>query len=135
MFGVVFMKNKNGDDSRETNKNPFKLKSFIAIQGAVIVYTFAGVAGKAASEHSALSKGFILFYGIELMILGVYAVLWQQLIKKFDLSVAYANRSVALLWSMLWAFVFFNEDITFFNILGALIVVGGTLIVNGGADE
>ena len=52
---------------------------------------------------SVLSPGFILWYGLEILILGIYAILWQQIIKRFDLSVAYANRSIALLWSMLWA--------------------------------
>ena len=40
---------------------------------------------------------FILYYGIEMMILGVYAIIWQQLMKKFDISVAYANKAMGLL--------------------------------------
>ena len=33
---------------------------------------------------------------MELFVLGIYAILWQQIIKKFDLTVAYANRGVAI---------------------------------------
>ena len=69
------------------------------------------------------------------MILGVYAVLWQQLIKRFELSVAYANRSMSILWSMIWAVVFFHDKITINNILGVLIVIAGTIIINMEVEE
>jgi len=62
--------------------------------------------------------------------LAVYAVLWQQIIKRFELSVAYANRSMAVVWSMVWAVVFFHDTITLQNIVGVLLVVVGMLIVN-----
>ena len=67
---------------------------------------------------------------LEIVILGVYALLWQQIIKRFDLSVAYANRSIALLWSMLWAVVFFHETVTIQNAIGAAVVIAGTIVVN-----
>ncbi len=110
-------------------------KNLILLQGIVIIYTLAGVAGKFASGYSFLSFGFIVCYGIEILILGVYAILWQQMIKRFDLSVAYANRSIALLWSMLWAAILFHERVTPKNLLGAAIVIAGTMLVNGGGNE
>ena len=61
----------------------------------------------------------------------MYAILWQQIIKRFDLSVAYANRSIALLWSMIWAIILFHEKLTALNIIGAVIIIIGTMIVNG----
>ena len=69
------------------------------------------------------------------MILGVYALLWQQMIKKFELSVAYTNRAMALLWSMLWAVVLFHDRVTMKNVIGVALVIVGTLIVNGGEEE
>jgi drug/metabolite transporter (DMT)-like permease len=68
---------------------------------------------------------------MEFIVLGIYAVLWQQMIKRFDLSVAYANRSMAVVWSMIWAIVFFHDTITLNNIIGVCLVVVGTLIING----
>ena len=73
---------------------------------------------------------FCLFYGIEIVILGVYALLWQQVIKRFELSVAYANRAMVIVWSMLWAALIFKEQLTVSNIAGILLVVTGTFIVN-----
>ncbi len=77
-----------------------------------------------------LSKGFILYYGLEIFILGIYAILWQQIIKKFQLTVAYVNRAVALLWSLLWSVIFFKETITLNNVVGAVIIIIGIVVVN-----
>lgn len=112
-------------------KKKIKLKDLLFLQIIIIVYTLSGVASKFASANPFFSSKFFLFYGLEICILAVYALLWQQIIKKFDLSVAYANRSIALLWSMIWAVLFFHESITIKNILGVVIVIIGTLIVNG----
>ena len=64
--------------------------------------------------------------------IGVYiiALLWQQMIKKFELSVAYANRAMAILWSMIWAVLFFHDRITIRNIVGVAIVLVGIVLVN-----
>ena len=50
--------------------------------------------------------------------------------EKFDLSVAYANRAMALLWSAIWAVVLFHEKLDGKQIAGILLVVLGTVIVN-----
>ena len=102
----------------------------IKVQALVCLYTLSGVAAKHASTYEFMSWGFIVCYGIEIMILGIYAILWQQVIKRIELSIAYANRSIALLWSMVWAVLFFREQITLQNIVGVGIVILGTVLVN-----
>lgn len=72
---------------------------------------------------------------MEFVLLGVYALLWQQMIKRFELSVAYANRSMAVVWSMVWAVVFFHDTITLRNVIGVLLVVAGTVIINTDKEE
>jgi drug/metabolite transporter (DMT)-like permease len=107
-----------------------RIKDILGLQFIVMIYTLSGVAAKFASGYEFLSLKFILAYAVEIAILGVYAILWQQIIKKFDLSIAYANRSVALLWSMVWAALIFGEHITLKNLIGVLAVILGTAIVN-----
>ena len=113
-------------------KNQIKnqLKNIILLQGVVVVYTFSGIMSKKASENGDNLIKFLFFFAMEFVILALYAVLWQQMIKRFELSVAYANRSMAILWSMLWAVVFFGDHITWKNILGILLVLLGTIIIN-----
>lgn len=109
------------------------IKNIIILQAIILIYTFASVVAKFASGEEFLSFKFILFYGLEIFILGVYAILWQQIIKKFEISIAYANRAMSLLWSLVWAVVFFHENITVKNVIGVIIVIIGTIIVN--SDE
>ena len=110
-------------------KKRISLKNILILQLVIIIYTLSGVAAKGASGYETLSWQFIFFYGLEIAILGVYAILWQQIIKRFDLSIAYANRSMAILWSLVWAVIFFHEKITVNNVLGVLIVLAGTILV------
>ncbi len=106
------------------------IKNIIVLQAIICFYTLSTVVAKFASAEEFLSFKFFLFYGIEILILGVYAIFWQQIIKKFQISIAYANKAMALLWSLLWAILFFKEEITIKNIIGVIIVIIGTIIVN-----
>ena len=49
--------------------------------------------------------------------------------KKFTLSTAYANKSVYLIWSQVWAVLIFRENLTVNNIIGMLIVFIGVMVV------
>lgn len=111
-------------------KKKISLPLFLLLQGAVCLYTVSGIAAKLASNYEFLSLGFVLCYGAEIAILGVYAIVWQQIIKRVDISIAYANRSMAIFWSMLWASVLFHEQITVQNIIGVVLIFAGTWVVN-----
>lgn len=116
--------------NKEEVKKKFKIKDIFILQIVIAVYTLSTVFAKFASGEEFLSFKFILFYGIEILILGIYAIVWQQLIKKFDISVAYANKAMGLFWSIIWAILIFNESITIKNIIGVIIVTIGTIVVN-----
>lgn len=105
------------------------------LQCVIVIYTLATVAAKYASSYKFLSKEFVFFYGIEIFILGIYALLWQQMIKRFELMVAYANRAAAVFWSLVWAVLFFREAVSWNNILGIIIVFIGIMVVNGEEHE
>ena len=79
----------------------------------------------------------MLLYCAEVGVLGIYALLWQQILKRFELSTAYANRALALVWSLLWAVLIFNERVTARKLLGIALVAVGAFLVNreGGTQE
>ena len=107
-----------------------KIKNTLLLQGVIMVYTISGVMSKQASASSGDLPRFLFFFGMEFAVLGVYAILWQQMIKRFELSVAYANRSMAVVWSMVWAVVFFHDAIVIQNIAGVVLVVAGIWMIN-----
>ena len=122
------------------------LLSVVAIQAAVIVYTGGSICGKMAGRSKGsisllvhvipgLSwKGYLWLF-LELVCLGSYALIWQQIIKRFDLSIVYANRAFAVCWSFLWGVLLFGEQVRPLNIVGIAIVLAGILLVNQDADS
>ena len=111
-------------------ENKLTLRSLLALQGAVILYSFADVAAKLASAHPFLSGGYVLWIGAEALARGAYALCWPQLIQRVDIAVAYANRAAAVVWTTLWAALLFRETITLRNMVGIGILFAGIWMVN-----
>ena len=105
------------------------------LQAVFMVYSISSVVSKFASGKEILSFEFILFYGLDVLVLGIYALLWQQVIKKFELSIAYANKAITLLWALVWGIVIFHEQITAGKVIGILLVMAGIFILNSGSGE
>ncbi|MBR1641505.1 MAG: transporter [Butyrivibrio sp.] len=113
-----------------------KFGDFLLLELSVVVYSISTIAANMASKHEFLSPGYIMFFGLEFVVLAIYAILWQQIIKKFQLSIAYANKSVVLLWTMLWNFLIFGQGITPGKVAGVLLVMAGAVVMNmGGIKE
>jgi len=110
------------------------MKQLIVLQLIIVIYTISSVMAKMASVSETLEK-LIFFFGLDLLFLGIYAICWQQMIKIFPLSVAYANRAMALLWSAVWAKIIFGENISVRQIVAIIIVIAGMMIINTEKEE
>lgn len=114
------MKNKISSD---------KIKYFVALHVELLLYSLGSICSKLAGQYDFLSFWFIFFYGLVILNLGVYAVVWQQIIKKIPLNTAYSNKAVTVVWGILWGYLFFNEQIKWNMIVGALVVIAGVVLV------
>ena len=126
------MRNRAAD---QVDKQKVGLKQIAFIQMAVFVYSFCGVFQKFASREETLSLLFLVFYGCSFAVLFIYAILWQLVLKKMDLSVAYSNRAVAMIWSLLWGVLFFGETLKWNQVIGALVICYGVHKVVTANDE
>ena len=110
-----------------------KINSYVQLHGNILLFSLTGVFSKMAAicyeEEGLQSKGLYLFILLMLLNCAFYALAWQKIIKKFSLSTAYANRSVYLIWSQVWAVFIFKENLSMLNIIGMLIVFCGVLVV------
>ena len=108
-----------------------KLKDYIQLHLNILLFSLTSVFSKAASvqynKHGLSSPLRYLFLMVANC--GIYAITWQQVIKKFSLSTAYANKSVYLLWSQIWAVLIFHENLSIQNIIGILVVLFGVWTV------
>lgn len=106
-------------------------KNYLVIIGLhilMMVYSLSSVFSKKASREKFLSLRFCLFYGGVLFLLALYAVFWQQIIKRLPLSFAFANKAVTVIWGMVWGILIFGESISIQRIIGAVIVIVGIVL-------
>lgn len=47
-----------------------------------------------------------------------------------ELSVAYSNKAVVLLWAMVFGALLFKEQITLTKVAGILLVIAGIVVLN-----
>lgn len=106
-----------------------KITNFIFLHLCILIYTATTITSKYASMHDFLSWQYIIFIALTFLLLGVYAIVWQQSIKNFSPSVAYSNKSVTTVWALIFSSVLFNEGITLTNIIGAVMIVAGVIWV------
>ena len=111
-----------------------KIMPFIQLHILLFLFSLGSVCSKIAGGAEFLSIKFIIFYGLVLVILFGYALVWQQLLKKLPLVTAYANKAVTVIWGLLWGMIIFKEQITIWNILGAALIIFGIYVVVS-ADE
>lgn len=106
-----------------------KKSNFILLYGVFLVYSLAGVFSKLASQKNFLSLEFIILYGGSIGILLIYAVLWQNILKKFPLNVAYCNKAVVVIYGQMWGALLFKETITLTKLLGIMIIILGIYVI------
>ena len=92
------------------------VKDILYLQIFFLIFSFIGIIAKTASQYDIFSKGFVKYYVLELLFIIIHAYFWQQMIKKFRLVVAYSNKATIIIWNLLWAILFFQENINI-NIL------------------
>lgn len=108
------------------NRN--KLKMLICMNILLAFYSFGGIFSKLAAKQSFMSLQFLLAYGGVLAILALYAIGWQQIIKRLPLTVAFANKAITIVWGLVLGTVFFRESVTAGKIFGAIIVIVGVVL-------
>lgn len=111
------------------------MKSLLLLHILLFVYSAGGICSKLAAKQEMFSVKFIFFYGIVLAILFIYAILWQQILKRLPLITAYANKAVTVIWGIVWGALFFEEPVTMHKLLGSMIIIVGVYFVVSEKEE
>lgn len=112
-----------------------RTKTILALQLLLLFYSLAGILSKLAAGVDFLSIEFLgLYIGI-LAILGIYAIGWQQILKRLPLTTAYSNRAVTVVWGILWGLLFFSEPVTLGRVIGAAIIIVGIVLFSHADNE
>ena len=119
--------NITGKTSKSSDKITIPKVLFLTF--AVAVYSSASIFSKLASGYDFLSLPYICSLGGVIIVMGIYAVLWQMSLKRVPLNQAYLFRSLGLVFGLVIAHLAFQELISWQNLLGAAIVLCGLLIL------
>lgn len=93
--------------------------------GINIIYACTAIFTKMASRYGFLSWNYMLWVIGAVLVMGIYAFLWQQVIKRIPLSTAYMFKGTSLIFVLLLSALLFGEQITISNILGSVIIISG----------
>lgn len=128
MYKIIFsIRETVGNMSQMDRKN--SIKDYVLLYIGIFIYSLCSIAGKLASSYPFFSFQFFFFYGLDLIMLAIYALFWQQILKRFTLTTAYSNRPLATILGMMWAILFFKETITIQMMIGAIVILCGIRIV------
>ena len=98
---------------------------YIVLIGAIFIYTTSGVFSKLAAQQDFASLLYLAFLCGSVAVLGIYAVLWQQIIKRMPVGDAYLFKGTGVIFGLALAHFVFGEAITLYNIVGAGIITAG----------
>lgn len=101
-----------------------------ALVGINLLYACTGICTKMASLSEPFSWSYMLWFAGAVMIIGIYALLWQQVLRRIDLSTAYMFKGTTLIFTMLFAALIFGESITLPNIIGSIIIICGITLLS-----
>lgn len=109
--------------------NKPRIKDYVFLHIILLQLSFGSILSKFASEQDFLSLSFILLYGGVILNLGIYAILWQQILKRIPLTTAFCNKAVTIVWGLIFGMLIFKETVKPTMIIGAVIVLTGVVLV------
>lgn len=102
-----------------------KLATYSSLIGINLLYACVTLFTKFAAQQEFLSIAYCVGLAGAIGVMGAYAICWQQVLKRIELSTAYMFKGTSLIFVMLLAFAIFGEAITMMNIIGACVIIVG----------
>lgn len=106
-----------------------KARVFLALQLLLLCYALSTVMQKLAAQQEFMSLRFLLCAAGMFLFLGVYALGWQQVLKRLPLTVAYAtSKAVVFLWMLVFGALLFHERVSVRQLLGCALLMAGVVL-------
>lgn len=106
-----------------------KIKWYIVLHIIILIYAMNSIFSKTAAQYDVMSSKWIVFYGLVIVALGIYAIAWQQVLKHLPLITSYANKAVTTIWGVIFGFFIFGEAITVKKLIAAAVIIFGVYLV------
>lgn len=108
----------------DKRRNVFLLAAF-----AVFMESLTSPCLKIGSQnYEPFSIGYFFWFGLAVVILGIYAVCWQLILERIPLTTAYLRRGFSYILLFVWSTLIFHEMITLKQIVGIAVISLGMVI-------
>ena len=106
-------------------------RALLLLHATLLIYSMASIFAKLSSNQLNLENdtGALLFLVLEFVALAVYSLLWQIVLKRMPLNVAYSSKALSTLWTWLLCFILLQESITLGKAMGIALVLAGVYLV------
>ncbi len=113
-------------DGGETKKKT--LRDYLFLHGVLLFYSLITALTKYSAGYETASVGFWLLFGAKLACLGIYALLWREVLKRFTLTGAFLHKTVTVIWGLVMGVLMFSEELTWQKAAGSLLIMGGLFL-------
>ncbi len=104
------------------------MKRYLSLVGVNLIYACTSICTKMASRQEMLSWPYLFWIAGAVGVMGIYALLWQQVIVRMPISTAYLFKGTSLIFVLLFSVLLFGEAITLNNVIGAVIIIAGIIL-------
>lgn len=115
-------------------KQTLGLGNIVLLLGVNLLYALVSLMAATVARLPLFSLLFLLGVGGVFVLFGLYAIVWQQLLKRLPLSLAYMFKGTSLLFVLLLSALFLDDAITWQNLVGAALIIVG-IVLFARADE
>lgn len=113
---------------KANNSNTHSFKTYLILLLVNLLFSTVSIAVKYASMQQMFSMSYFICLGAVIAMLGTYAILWQQILKRVEITLAYMFKATGIIYVLLYSVFLFNESITIWNVIGATIIISGIIM-------
>ncbi len=112
---------------------------FLCIALSILFQSSATVLGKMAGLFSVGKAPFFVvinpWYAGSIFVLGLQAICWVLVLRRFALSFAYPFMSLIFPLNLIWAGLFFHETVGWNHLFGTVSILIGVVVISREAQE
>lgn len=113
---------------KHTPPNTASFKTVVALLLVNLLFSTVSIAVKYTSMQQLFSMRYFIGVVVVIAMLGTYAIVWQQILKRVDMTLAYMFKATGIIYVLLYSVFLFGETITMWNIIGAAIIITGIVL-------
>lgn len=113
---------------KNDTKKKYTFKTFIILLLVNLLFSTVSIGVKYTSMQEMFSVPYFSGIFVIIAMLGTYAILWQQILKRVEMTLAYMFKATGIIYVLLYSVILFGESLTLWNVIGACIIITGIIL-------